>query len=277
MVKEQIFQMKSISDAISKDIDLRFWMCGTTYPNRNYLIHRPNSTLSCIEYIISGTGEVQIDGQVFHPKAGDTYFLPEGTSQHYFSNRKDPWQKIWVNVSGDYLKALSDAVGVTGHYYFPALDTSDLLSKFQYYAARGEKTSSSEECMGLLSRLLFRLSQSLSQPERALQTAVQQMLTYIEHHRTDAIRLEQLAAVCGKSPSQAERLFVSEVGVPIYRYVLDGKIELAKQLLRETGMPVHEIAAYLSFEDAFYFSGLFRRKVGLSPTQYRKAEETEHA
>ena len=38
-------------------------------------------------------------------------------------------------------------------------------------------------------------------------------------------------------------------------------------------MPIRDIASYLSFEDEFYFSGLFRRKVGVSPSKYRKGEE----
>ena len=65
-------------------------------------------------------------------------------------------------------------------------------------------------------------------------------------------------------------LFRAEMGMPPYRYVLERKIELARQLLSETGMSVRDIASYLSFEDEFYFSGLFRRKTGFSPTQYRK-------
>ena len=96
------------------------------------------------------------------------------------------------------------------------------------------------------------------------------MLDYIEQHETDAIRLEQLAAVSGKSPSQAERLFRATLGLPPYRYVLNRKIEIACQLLTETGMSIRDISSYLSFEDEFYFSGLFRRKMGVSPTQYRK-------
>jgi AraC-like DNA-binding protein len=38
-------------------------------------------------------------------------------------------------------------------------------------------------------------------------------------------------------------------------------------------MTVREVAAYLSFEDEFYFSGLFRRKIGTSPSRYRESAE----
>ena len=275
MAKELLYQMKSISDAISPSLGLQLELCGTTYPNRNYAIYRPESRISCIEYVISGTGEVQIDGETaFHPKAGDTYFLPAGPSYRYFSNRKDPWEKIWINFSGEYATHLTKSHGLLGIYHFPSLDTSDLLSKIQYYAAHAENSASPEECVSLLERLFFRMAQFTVPIEKKPLTPIQKMLRYIEQHEADVIRLEQLAAVCEKSPSQTERLFSSAMGMPIYRYVLSRKIELAKKLLRETGMPIHDIASYLSFEDAFYFSGLFRKKVGCSPTQYRKMEES---
>ncbi len=270
MLKEKIFQMKTLSEQLPPAANLRFHMCGTTYPNRNYLINRPNSNVCCIEYIVAGSGTVQVNGQRFTARAGDTYCLPIGYSHFYTSDRKTPWEKIWINLSGEMVSKLASLYGTEDIYHFPALDTSDLLLKFQYYADRPATPQSAEKCCALVSQLFFRMSRALCVTDAEEITPVQRMLAYIEQHETDVIRLEQLAAACHKSPSQAERLFRAETGIPPYRYVLNRKIELACQLLRETGMSVRDIAAYLSFDDEFYFSGLFRRKTGFSPTQYRK-------
>ena len=274
-MKEKIFYMKAISDRLPPQLDLRFHLCGTTYPHRSYLINRPQSNVCCIEYVVSGGGEVQVGDKHFSPRAGDTYFLPQNSDQYYFCDRKDPWEKIWVNLSGSFVKALSIQYGVDGVLHFPSLDTSDLLLKIQYYAARPESDHAPEKCTALINDLFFRMSRSISVTEPPKRTPVQAMLAYIEQHETDVIRIEQLAAVCKRSPSQAERLFRSEVGIPPYRYVLNRKMELACRLLVETGMSVRDIASYLSFEDEFYFSGLFRRKMGISPIQYRKRAQNE--
>jgi len=270
MLKEKICQMKSINEGLPKSVDLRFHLCGTTYPNKNYSIDRPASRVMCIEYILSGCGHVEIGDRQFSPKAGDTYCLPQGKDHHYYSDRKAPWKKIWINLSGSYVEELLRQFDLTHTYYFPALDTSDLLQKFQYYAEHPNGAHTTEKCVALLTQLLHRMSLALSASEQPARTPVQAMLDYIEQHETDAIRLEQLAAVAGKSSSQAERLFRTAIGMPPYRYVLNRKLTLACQLLTETGMSVRDIAAYLSFEDEFYFSGLFRRKIGVSPTHYRK-------
>jgi len=272
---ETIFQMKSISDAIPASSDLHLHMCGTTYPNRNYLINRPRSHVACIEYIVSGKGHVQVGDQSFVAQAGDTYFLPQGADHHYFSDKKDPWEKIWINLSGEFLRNLSALYGIEGKLHFPGLDISDLLNKLQYYAAHPEQRDAAEKCSALILEIFFRMADITFSDSQKKLSPVEKMLRYIEQHETEPIRLEQLADVCEKSPSQAERIFHKEMGMPIYRYVLGRKIDLAKRLLTETGMPVRDIAAYLSFDDEFYFSGLFSRKVGVSPTQYRKTNGKE--
>lgn len=269
MSHEKILRMSHLNEARSPAPDIRFLLCGTTYPHRNYVIKRPASPVTCVEYIVSGAGTVIVDGKEFAIHAGDTYLLPEGHDHYYYADKTDPWEKIWINISGSFIIDLLRMCGIEGIYHFPSMDTSDLLQKIQHYATHGEPEYAAEHCTALLTRLLYRLSRSVHAAAQETQAPVRKMLNYIEQHVAEPITLEQLAAVCGRSPSQAERLFRTETGSSLYRYALDRKIAVARQLLTETGMPVREIAAYLSFSDEFYFSGLFRRKVGLSPTRYR--------
>lgn len=268
-MKEKIFQMCHISDMIPESFGLSLSICGTTYPNRSYHIYRPRATISCLEYIVRGTGTVKTNNSVFHPKAGDTYLLLEGKDYDYFSSKTDPWEKIWINFSGEYSLRLAQLAGIGDRCYFPSLDTSDLLLRLQAIAQSPEHPDAAEQCIAIFSKLFFRLAQA-QDPMPQQHSDVRTVLNYIEQHTHETIRIEQLAKLCQKSVSQLERLFASKMGMPIYRYILSRKIELAKQLLSQTGMTVREIASFLAFEDEFYFSGLFRKKTGYSPTQYRK-------
>lgn len=267
--KESVVLMKAISYRVPTVCDMHFHSCGITYPNRNYSIERPSSPVCCIEYILRGCGNVLVNGVQFRAQAGDTYFLPQGANQSYSSDKKEPWEKLWVNLSGSFVEELIQMYHLEGHYHFPMLDTSDLLQKILHHARNAQSSGGAEKCIGLVNQLFFRMSHAVHGREEPALTPVQRMLSYIELHETESICLEQLAEVCQKSPSQAQRLFRAQMGQSIYHYVLDRKIALAKQLLTETGMTVREIANYLAFQDELYFSGLFRRKVGCSPTQYR--------
>ena len=271
MQKEKIFQMNNAVFSHAPQPEVQLHQCGTTYPNKNYSISRPTASLSCIEYIVSGKGHVTIDEESFSPVAGDTYFLTQGSRHFYHSDKKDPWEKLWINVSGELVTTLSKMYGVDRIHHFQGLNTSDLLLKFQYYAAHPDAENYAEKCISLLTALFVRMSNHIYKPAAEPPSPVRRMLDYIDRHETDTIRIEQLAQACEKSPSQVERIFRAELGMPPYRYILNRKLEIAKQLLRETGMSVHDIAGYLSFEDEFYFSGLFRRKVGVAPSKYRRS------
>ena len=143
----------------------------------------------------------------------------------------------------------------------------------QTCAAESDPLLAAAKCTGIMTEAFTRMALSLTaQPDLPLSPA-QELRRYIDRHITEPLRTEQLAALIGRSVSQAQRLFAAEYGTPLYRYVLDRKLALACRLLRETGMTVREVAAYLSFEDEFYFSGLFRRKIGTSPSRYRESAE----
>lgn len=268
MIHEKILRMTHLNPSANREKSIFFMLCGTTYANKNYSINRRASNTACIEYVISGKGYVVVNQEKFTICAGDTYFLPEGANQYYYADRDDPWVKVWVNFSGSFAKKLATLCGLNERYHYPDLNTLDLIQKFQHYAIQPEHSLAFEQCSALLTQLFFRLSAYVYAPVRQ-DTPVERMLLYIEKHATEALTLEQIASVCNKSVSQANRLFRVQTGCSLYHYLLEQKVFIAKQLLTETSMTVKDIAAYLSFNDEFYFSGLFRRMVGVSPSKYR--------
>ena len=60
------------------------------------------------------------------------------------------------------------------------------------------------------------------------------------------------------------------MGTNFIVYVTDRRIEIAKDMLQNTDMPVINIACELSYNETNYFSKVFKKKVGLSPTEYRQ-------
>ena len=80
----------------------------------------------------------------------------------------------------------------------------------------------------------------------------------------------ELAAQIFRSADYCVKLFKKEFGTTPYDYQLTQKMSLAKQMLRQTAIPIAELASALGYSDAHYFSGLFKQKCGMSPRAYRK-------
>jgi len=91
---------------------------------------------------------------------------------------------------------------------------------------------------------------------------------YIEAHLTEGLTLERIARDNSMSVSKLKVLFHSENGGGAIAYIIDRKLERAKILLREEEFSVTETAFSLGFSSVHYFSRLFKKKNGISPTEW---------
>ncbi|GAA3412097.1 AraC family transcriptional regulator [Paenibacillus hodogayensis] len=262
-MREQIYYFGEGAD---RQLGLNFEMAGKSFCDETYRIGRPCSKVSCIEYIVKGRGTIRIDSNEFYPAAGDTYFLHQGKDHYYFSDRDDPWVKIWVNFNGELLTELVRSYKLEGCYHIPDFYSMHYLQQI-IRNARTNDNNSVLNCTLAVHELLFKISEHLHTPD--IHSDAMRMRKYLDGRVSENVSLSELAQVIGKSESQAIRLFKHQYGITPYNYHLQLKMEFAKKLLRSTSMTIREIAAYLSFADEFYFSNLFKQKTGIAPYYFR--------
>ncbi len=268
-MREEIYPFR---EAAAGSFGLHFELAGKSFCDGTYRIARPRSSVSSIEYIIRGRGTVKIDSKEFYPKAGDTYFLHQGRDHLYFSDKDDPWIKIWVNVRGDLLTDLIRRYGLEGCYHIPDFYSMNYLQQIVHNAQTSDDNSVLN-CTLAVHELLIKINEHLYAPD--VQSEAMRLKTYLDHRVSENVSLSELAAVIGKSESQTIRTFKRHYGVTPYQYHLHLKLEFAQKLLRSTGMTVREIAAHLSFADEFYFSNLFKKKMGMAPYHFRNARHED--
>jgi AraC family transcriptional regulator len=97
------------------------------------------------------------------------------------------------------------------------------------------------------------------------------VLEYISANLSEDIRLSELARTAGMSPHYFSELFKQTTGLSPHRYVLQQKIERAKQHLRDPNANVIGASAITGFLDQSYFTKVFRRMVGVTPTEFRNS------
>lgn len=247
---------------------LQFGLAGVSYCDGTYQITRPKSEIACIEYIIAGSGTVEINKQVFHPQAGDTYFLHAGTNQRYYSSADDPWTKVWINLSGTLLDDLIMAYGLHGRYFYSKMDVRREIEAVVGFAEKKDENMILKSTLKV-HEIVYKLSQ-MQQDSVMVDSVASELQRYMDARIEGRLQLAELAAKAGKSESQVIRIFREQYGMTPYAYFLKAKIDLAKKLLRGSQMSVRQVALQLDFADEFYFSNVFKRQVGVSPSQYRK-------
>jgi len=100
--------------------------------------------------------------------------------------------------------------------------------------------------------------------------ALADVFAYIRHHYTENISLTKLATFAFVSPKYFSRLFKAHTGLTVSEYTQKLRIQNACGMLKNTDLSVGEIADRLGYSDVKYFSAVFRRLTGISPTGYRR-------
>lgn len=95
-------------------------------------------------------------------------------------------------------------------------------------------------------------------------------IDYILEHLDTRIKMSSLSAVTGLSSSYLSRIFKEETGVTVTAFVLDKKLETARNMLEYSEYPVSWITNTLAFPSESYFCKVFKEAYGTPPARYRK-------
>ena len=119
--------------------------------------------------------------------------------------------------------------------------------------------------------LFYRLINELIQEKETISHhRLTPAISYLHAHYCEEIDASMLAELCFLSPAQFYRMFRKAFDRTPLEYRNDLRMRQAKLLLLEEDYSIGEIAQQLGFESIYYFSRVFRRFTGLSPTAYRK-------
>lgn len=99
--------------------------------------------------------------------------------------------------------------------------------------------------------------------------AIQEALRFCDANFHRPLRLAEVSAAVGYSPSHLSRLVCACLGHSLHDHITALRVSAAKQLLESSEMPIGEIAQSLGYADPSYFSHAFRRATGVSPRVYR--------
>lgn len=130
---------------------------------------------------------------------------------------------------------------------------------------------------GVLLELLIRLldpQHPVTHPQyrqESLAHQVRSMLDEAMAKRSNPLAIRPLLASMGHSYEHLARIFRQQYGLTPMDYVQSIRIERAKHLLRHTDDKIFTIAQAVGYQDAIYFSKLFKRHTGKTPGAYRKA------
>lgn len=225
-----------------------------------------------LHYVVSGRGSYEIENRTFVLEAGDAFLAWPDTPIYYKADEADPWEYYWVGFSGPSAGLFLAQTAFTRRMpvLHPAAGETLRRALLDIYKARGGGYSNAVRMAGYLQAMLGLLIESgPKRGEEALSVYARQGAEFVQQNYSRAINVEEMARQTGVSRSYLYRAFQEAFGCSPSEYLCRHRVQRACQLLRHSTLPVGAVAASVGFEDPFYFSRVFRREMGVSPSVYR--------
>ena len=106
--------------------------------------------------------------------------------------------------------------------------------------------------------------------EEVSEGMLQKIITEIKTRYTENISLSELAERYGISISYLSSLVKEELHLSFSEYITAKRIQKAKELLEDETLSIEQIAEQTGYNDYFYFTKVFKKTLGISPSKYRK-------
>jgi AraC-like DNA-binding protein len=235
------------------------------------MINKSNYILA---FAIEGNALYQVDDKEIDIKKGDALFFQKGQNHTGTTNPENPWSYYSIafdleDLSEDKGKSILNITTVTTLKNFIKYD--EKLKQLNI-AWTTKSTGYLLECRSIITELLFFLvtERTTTGKNDINIKKIEKIKKFLSENYDKSYTCTELAAMADVSPSHFRMIFKFHTGYTPIEYQNFLKINKACDILLSGACNVTETAYSLGYDDIFYFSRLFKKITGTSPTEYTK-------
>nr|WP_202886926.1 helix-turn-helix domain-containing protein [Cohnella zeiphila] len=237
-----------------------------------YWIERPEGRSDwLIAFTLAGEGYFQVPGrETALCGPGEIALLKPGTPHRYGTSSGKIWDFFWVHFSPERIEAslLPDeslAVRKIDNEHARKRIYRAFRRILEDWRQQGDYWE--DLCYGALREILMLLER---RRRRKLDVRVEETLRLLSRQMQHPTRIDELARSVGLSPSRLSHLFKEGTGQSIIDSLNEMRIRQAALLLEHSGRSASEVCYEVGFQNYNHFINQFRKRLGMSPTAYKK-------
>ena len=245
------------------------------YPHASF--HDRERESGCSQYILlyctSGTGTITLQGKTFRLIPNHFIILPKNVPHHYHSSKEDPWTIYWVHFMGENADLLyTRYLELGAEIAFSAFD-EQRIEKFErifnLLNDSFEPRSLELANITLLDFISNFIYDQEINPSGHGKDKISESIAFMRENIHCLYSVQDFAHEQNLSVTHYSRLFRAKTGNSPNQYFNQLKIQKSCQYLYFTDRSIKEICAELGFDDPYYFSRLFKKLMGKSPSKYK--------
>ena len=259
----------------SSGLELAVISGGRERCEANYLVERESFPYRCIEFVLSGEGELDIEGKSYRLLPGTMFSYGPGVAHRIANSKANPMTKYFVDFTGSLADGLLKRIPIEYGHPIEIGRPEQCHSLFEELIRQGQGMGQATQdiCSKLLECIALSASQSAlphGSMEGRAAAAFRRCEDYIRAKFMEIDSITEVAAACSVETAYMCRLFKRFERSSPYNYILRLRMNRAAESLREGQLLVKEVAAACGFKDQYLFSRQFKRVMGVSPERYRQ-------
>jgi len=268
--------MKNCLLTADKYIELSLHECGREKCISNKVFHFTPKEYHLFHYVVSGKGYFEINGNMYPLKRGCIFYVPPHVVPHYYPDKEDPWQYIWLGYSGSNAKKYLDMIGLSiDNPVFR--DTADYQLKYVFeelYETYSDLGYLDIRCLGMAYQIFGQMISCGKAEEKSLNCKSKHIngaKDFINNNYQLCISINDIANSVGVSPNYLANIFNEVESSSPKKYLTKVRMEKACLLLKTGGYKIKEVGSMVGYKNQLHFSGEFKKNIGVSPLEYNRA------
>jgi AraC-like DNA-binding protein len=220
-------------------------------------------------YVTDGVFSTKINETVYNLSKGAVVIFPPKFKYHYWG--EPPSKYLCAHFTGSHAEKLLTDLGFSLEPYILENEFSPKIKTLFDKMIEQEMTNApflqySLAC--LLEEILLTIA--IDRVKSSGYRTLKESIKYIHENYTEKIVIPDLAKIEGLSNSRYITLFSKEMGKTPSEYILGLRLDRACELLLTSDMEISQVGEASGYDDPYFFSKIFKKHVGISPSEYRK-------
>lgn len=262
------FTVTGCADYFLKIVNYGYRACTPSFtpgyiPRKNHIIH----------YIYHGELIVQTEGATYSVYPGQAFISYPDHVYHYLSSKENPCTYRWIEFSGTNLDLFMQSVAFS--FKNPIITDSEgsPLGNILTELTEGGKLSINQ-INGYSWFLADILSHTKRKKESVFEKYVEKAIEYIYSNIYKKTTVSDVAEYLDIDRSYLSRVFNQYMGISIKKYIYNCHMDVAKNMLTYSPLPIKDIAASVGYDDPLDFTKAFHRTFGASPSKWRSENKS---
>ena len=261
-------------------------------------------------YVVNGRSHILYDNQEYNLQKGDFFYFRPGIVNQMTVRAEDDFrthcihfdwtppaseedfsaEDIYIYPAGDEMyhkkvQFLSERpishpfdLNIPVHIKNTPAKTYELFSRCYYAYLKNDTISRMQlksDFIAIIALLSAFAESGFVRENTVLHPSISHAVEYIKQHYSSPLTVNQLAEECHLSEKYFGTLFKENLGKSMNQFLMEVRLDAAKELLIRTAFSIEEISYKVGFDTVYYFSNCFKKNTGMSPSVYRQAYTRE--